>query len=82
MGWRLKEEYQTKIPVYKFRFGNGVQTHIEVVGSDGKIIRINFELNDEKGISNQNIEVLKERPKERFVEKKIGKESSIKMSVF
>ncbi|MCK4526325.1 hypothetical protein KAW18_03040 [candidate division WOR-3 bacterium] len=69
MGWNLEDEYYDKIPVYKFRFGREVQTHIKVVGLDGKIIRISFDLNDKEGISNQKIEVLKEERKKRLVEK-------------
>ena len=80
MGWSLKEEEFDKIPVYKFRSGNTVDTHLEVIGMGGRKIRISFDLNDKEGISNQKIEVLKEEPKRGFpIEKKIGKESSVRM---
>ena len=79
MVWSLKEECYDKIPVYKFRSGNTVDTHLEVIGMDGRIVKVSFDLNDKDGITNQKIEVLKEEPKEGFVEEKIGKESSVRM---
>ena len=79
MGWNLKEEHHDKIPVYKFRSGNTVDTHLEIIGMGGRIVKLSFILNDKDGITNQKIEVLKEEPKEGFVEKKIGKESSVRM---
>ena len=79
MGWSLKKEYFGKIPIYKFRSGYTVDTHLEIIGAGGRVIKLSFDLNDKEGISNQKIEVLKEEPKERFVEEKIGKESSVRM---
>lgn len=69
MGWKLKKNYYDEIPVYKFRSGNTVDTHLEIIGVGGRIIKVSFVLNDKEGISNQKIEVLKEEPKKRLVEK-------------
>lgn len=74
MAWSLKEEYYDKIPVYKFRSGDTVDTHLEIIGVGGRIVKVSFVLNDKEGISNQKIEVLKEERKKRLVEKSIEKE--------
>lgn len=80
MAWSLKEEYYDKIPVYKFRSGNTVDTHLEIIGTGGRVIKLSFVLNDKEGISNQKVEILKEEPKKRLVEKKIGKVSDKNVS--
>lgn len=69
MVWSLKEEYFDKIPVYKFRSGNTVDTHLEIIGTGGRIIKLSFILNDKEGISNQKIEVLKDETRKGLVEK-------------
>ena len=75
MVWSLKEGEFDKIPVYKFRSGNNVDTHLEIIGMNGRVTKISFDLNDRKGISNQKIEVLKEESVKRLdKESKITKE--------
>ena len=75
MVWNLKEEYFGKIPVYKFRSGSSVDTHLEIIGLGGRIVKLSFILNDREGISNQKIEVLKEESVKRLdKESKITKE--------